>query len=665
MDIKTEILYQYPFPIAVTYLNADNVREPVGAHDQRLRLFEVTLKFLSSVAIAQYIHDRLDDPRVKRVLRGLVRPSLGQWNAFLREVLNAYRRAGRLEDMLIPELYNAYNKKRSDRPAMARAYNEIVNFLQSRTDSSVSSISLRQFCDAMISYRNKTIGHGAITRYHCERFNDPLFAALEEMLEQLGFLKEHRLVYIEEVRVRRGHYTHEMMSFMGSTPPSRMREAYVTDDQAEYRVEEQLYLCARGENVPMLSLHPLVIAWQGDILFLNESERERGIEYLSYQSGQIKKPDRLLEDFKEILGFLLAEEREEPSFERLRRQAMAVVSPVLTPYEQGCEAFEAGNWAAAIRAFSKVTVQDPDYADAQSKLTEARRQQELLERYSEGQRLMEEGKWAQAQETLEKLEQDAPGYRDVRALLEQVRVERAQEEALDRLYAEVKEAIAAHRWERAYDLLRHLHDLRPDFRDVRALLDHHRRLHDLYERAVQAMGGRRWAEAQTALRQIQVLEPKYRNVASLLKRAEHELEAEAQLADWYGQAKAHIALGEWNKALELLDQIADVRKDYRDVPRLIKEVQSKILVPCPRCGAWVPSGYKFCPKCGAAIKTWICWRCRSPVPQDRKFCGKCGAPRERPKTVICPYCGYENLPGRKFCGRCGRPLTGQSQPRRR
>ena len=98
MDTKSEILYRYPFPIAVTYLNADNAREAVGAHDQRLKLFEVTLKYLSSIAIAQYLHDRLEDPRVKRALRGLARPSLGQWNGFLREVLGAYRRAGRLDD---------------------------------------------------------------------------------------------------------------------------------------------------------------------------------------------------------------------------------------------------------------------------------------------------------------------------------------------------------------------------------------------------------------------------------------------------------------------------------------------------------------------------------------------------------------------------------------
>ena len=33
MDVKSDILYRYPFPIAVTYLNADNAREAVGAHD--------------------------------------------------------------------------------------------------------------------------------------------------------------------------------------------------------------------------------------------------------------------------------------------------------------------------------------------------------------------------------------------------------------------------------------------------------------------------------------------------------------------------------------------------------------------------------------------------------------------------------------------------------
>jgi outer membrane protein assembly factor BamD (BamD/ComL family) len=631
MDTKTDILYRYPFPIAVTYLNADNARETVGAHDQRIRLFEVILKYLSSIAIAQYLHDRLEDPRVKQALRGLARPSLGQWNGFLREVLASYRRAGRSEGLLVADLPDAYNVKRRDRPAMAKAYNEIINYVQGRTDSATTSLSVRQFCDAMVSYRNKTVGHGVITRYHCEQMNEPLFHALEEMLTQLGFLKQHRLVYIEDVRVRRGSYAHEMMSFMGSTPPSRMREAYVTDNQDEYRYEEQLYLCARDENVPVLSLHPLVIAWQGDVLFLNESARERGIEYLSYQSGQIKKPDRLLEDFKEILGFVLSEEHPEASFERIRQQAVALPEEPPDPFEVGQQALAEESWGAALESLTEVSQDSEHYAEAQEGIAKAKQQQNWLNRYNQAQALIGEQEWDQAQETLETLIEEAGEYSDARGLLQTIRMERAQEESLLRLYEYAQDALQTAQWERAYDLLTRIHELRADFRDVSTLLARQKQQHDLYDQAIETMSDRRWVEAQSLLRQLEVLEPNYKNLASLLQRTEQEMETEAQLSSLYSKVKSHLALEEWEEALQALDQIADRQKDYRDVPELIAEVQAKILVPCPRCGAMTPSGYKFC--------------------------GRCGAPRIKARSVTCPRCGNENPAGRKFCGKCGYALA--------
>lgn len=654
MNVKTEILYQYPFPIALTYHNADNAREAIGAHDQRVKLFEVMLKYLSSIAIAQYLADRLEDERVKQALQGLFRPSLGQWNGFLREVLSAYERAGRVQQMFIPELFDVYNKKQRERPAMISAYNQIVNYVQNRTDSATTSLSIRQFCDAMVNYRNKTIGHGAINQYHCEQINDPLFAALEEMLGQLTFLEAYKLVYIEDVRLRRGSYTHEMVSFMGSTPPSRLKEAYVSDSQDDYRVEEQLYLCKRGTNVPVLSLHPLVIAWQNDVLFLNESERDRDIEYLSYQSGQIKRPDRLLEDFKDIVGsVIVAEPDAEPSFEQMRRK---VAAPEIegTPYELGIQAFEQEDWATAAQQLGQVGAQDASYADAQSRLHEAQRQQDLLTRYNRARQWISQGGWDQAEAILNKLEQDEPGYRDARSLLNTVQMDRAEQKNLERLYEQAQEALKTQAWDRGLDLLQRLHEMRADFRDVRALYGTQKRIADLYNRALESMSKRHWAEAQTALHQIRALAPDYKNIASLIERTDHEIENEAQMAAWYSQAKAHIALEEWTQALELLDRIDDQLDGYHDVNQLIESVQAKILVECPRCGHPTPSSTKFCSKCGAPLQTWVCWRCQSPVPVDRKFCGVCGAPREQPVGgQVCPQCGHSNLPGRKFCGKCG------------
>ncbi len=655
MDVKFDILYRYPYPVAMTYHNADNAREPHGAHDQRIKLFEVILKYLASIAIAQYVRDGADDERVNNTLRGLARPSLGQWNGFLRQILSYYDRLGKVDQLFIPEMYPAYFNKRKDRTALTEAYNAIRNFLEERTDSSTTSLSIRQFFDIMITYRNKTVGHGSLTRYHCEQINDVLFHALEELLTALPFLKEHRLVYIEDVRVRRGKYTHEMISFMGSTPPSRMKTAYVAEGPDEYRVEEQLYLCGRDNDIPTLSLHPLMIAWQGDVLFLNESEREKDIEYLSYQTGQIKKPDRLVEDFKEILGVIFSGE-----VEKELAQPVSVTQSLL---DRGVAAMEVEDWPRAIALLSQVPEDSEDYAVAQERLVEARQQQDLALKYRRVRQLMGESQWAQALDLIKEIRAVDANYRDVRALATAVRTQQARERSLETIYGQAQEALAAKKWERALDLLRRLHELNADYRDVTVLLNHHEHLASLHEQAVQAMTEHKWAVAMTLLNQIKALEPEYKNVEDLIARTQAGLDTEAEMVELYDRAKAAIVLENWSEAQDLLQQLEQQEPGFRDVPQLLSTVRERLTIPCWRCGNPIPPGRKFCGKCGAPREkpvelTWTCWRCGNQVAATRKFCGKCGAPREKPRVVTCPKCGRENSADRKFCTVCGTALTG-------
>jgi len=628
MDVKFDILYRYPYPIAMTYHNADNAREVLSAHDQRIKLFEVILKYLASIAIAQYVRDGADDQQVNQTLRGLARPSLGQWNGFLRQILSYYERLGKVDRLFIPELYPAYFDKRKDLPALAEAYNAMRNFLEERTDSSTTSLSIRQFFDAMIAYRNKTTGHGAITSYHGEQINDVLLNGLVELLTALPFLKDHRLVYIEDVRVRRGTYTHEMISFMGSTPPSRMKTAYIAETREDYRVEEQLYLCGRDNEIPTLSLHPLMIAWQGDILFLNESEREKGIEYLSYQTGQVKKPDRLVEDFKEILGIIFSGEEE---------QIVRPIDVTQSPLEQGIAALEAENWAQAIALLSQVPENATEYATAQARLAEAHQQQELENKYRRLRQLMDERQWEPALDLIKEISAVDADYRDVRALTTAVRTQQARERSMETLYGQVQEALESKKWERALDLLRRLHELNADYRDVSVLLNHHEHLATLHDQAVQAMAQRKWAVAMTVLSQIKALQPEYKNVDELIIKAQEGLDAEAELAELYDQAKAAMVLENWNEALGLLEQLEKRQPGFRDVPQLLTTVRDRLTIPCWRCGNPIPPERKFCGKCGAprekpAQLTWTCWRCGEQVAANRKFCGKCGAPREKPRT---------------------------------
>ncbi len=622
MEIKTDILYRYPYPIALTYHNADNAREVMTAHDQRLRLFEVTLKYLAAITIAQYVRQAGDDEKVNRALRGLSRPSLGQWNGFLRETLAYYDRTGKRNALFIPEMYEAYFQKNRECPNLCRAYSTLRNFMRGRDDSHVTTLSLQQFFDLMINYRNKTVGHGALTRAQCEPLIDPLFEGLTEMLARLAFLRDHRLVYIEDVRLRRGHYSHEMMSFMGSTPPMRMKSAYVAQDPEDYKIEEQLYLCWRGKDVPELSLHPLVIVSQGDVMFLNESAQGRDIEYLSYQTGQVKRPDRLVEDFEQIFAGILATTEAAPP----------PPPPPTTPYQRGLLAIEEENWAEAIEWLSQVPPDDPDHASAQARLPEAQQQGDWAGQYQRALQALDAGRLDEALAGFQALQANAgSGYRDVNSRLVAIRTAQAKAQTLEKLHAQMEEAQAAKQWDRALDLLGRLQELSPGYRGIDTLLEKHRRLEDLYRQAMTSLAARKWAAALTTLHQLQALEPDYKDLDRLLTRAQQGLDAEAVLAERYSRAQAALAIEDWPAAGALLQEILTEDNAYRNAAELLRQVQARLTVSC--------------------------WSCGNPLPPERKFCGKCGAPREKPATVACPDCGSENPAGKKFCGKCGAGLA--------
>lgn len=79
-------------------------------------------------------------------------------------------------------------------------------------------------------------------------------------------------------------------------------------------------------------------------------------------------------------------------------------------------------------------------------------------------------------------------------------------------------------------------------------------------------------------------------------------------------------------------------------------------IVCPKCGATLPAGAKFCFACGEKIEVlssdeMICPSCGKKTPKG-KFCMECGAPLANK----CPNCGAEIPNGAKFCLECGQKL---------
>ena len=84
----TNIAKRWPLPVARAYENFLGAEEPKEAHDRAFAVFEVTLKYLATVFISDYVWGNERSHRVNAALKGLARPSLGEWAGFLRELPN-------------------------------------------------------------------------------------------------------------------------------------------------------------------------------------------------------------------------------------------------------------------------------------------------------------------------------------------------------------------------------------------------------------------------------------------------------------------------------------------------------------------------------------------------------------------------------------------------
>ena len=88
-----------------------------------------------------------------------------------------------------------------------------------------------------------------------------------------------------------------------------------------------------------------------------------------------------------------------------------------------------------------------------------------------------------------------------------------------------------------------------------------------------------------------------------------------------GMANAGIGLG---MGLGVLGQMSQA---FGGVSQNLNPTPSEQQITCPKCGAIIQNGMKFCGECG------------NPLTESK-----------------CPNCGFENKAGIKFCGNCGQKL---------
>ena len=302
------ILHKCPLPISQAYRRYRNAVEKHDRHDAAYYLFEVYLKYVASIAIAQYLARDGRDHRVNAALKGLARPSLGEWLRFLRECVRYLNQAEGVEPAA-RSIATLLESRKTEWPKVLVLFNAMRSLRTGSEGSDKQTVSLSAFLDEVVAYRNRVIGHGAnLSNEHYERFAGLFSEAFAELIGHSTLMTVRRLVRFDVIKIEQGRVECGMIEFMGETP-DRKETPYTIDYGKPTPEKDLLYLLS--ESGELLCVDPLLVVHRDQVYVLNDAKG--AVEYLSYSSGdrcQLSDLGRGQgELFKRILGYEVNEER--------------------------------------------------------------------------------------------------------------------------------------------------------------------------------------------------------------------------------------------------------------------------------------------------------------------------------------------------------------------
>jgi serine/threonine protein kinase/Flp pilus assembly protein TadD len=280
-----------------------NARERRERHDAAYYLFEVLLKYVASAAMGHYLAREPRDHRVNAALKGLARPSLGEWLRFLRECLTFLSESAR-DDARVEALSRLASARDASWPRVLSLHNALRSH-RTGDPSTRERVSFLELFEEIVAYRNRVLGHGApLEDSHYARFADLLAEAFLEVLSHAPWLTARRLVAFDSLEAEGELVRCHVVEYMGHHPIRRERPLEIPYGKT-LPSKSLLYLL--DEDGRFTSLHPFLVAHREDVYVLNEAKGSP--EYLSYASGERHRPSDLAERqgelFERILGYRL------------------------------------------------------------------------------------------------------------------------------------------------------------------------------------------------------------------------------------------------------------------------------------------------------------------------------------------------------------------------
>ncbi|MEQ8222862.1 MAG: hypothetical protein ABRQ37_11205, partial [Candidatus Eremiobacterota bacterium] len=289
LDIPKELVYkQYPYPIANAYwqINQQSSGEPRNILLSVCRLMETVIRFFSSIVVAQYIRDTIDDLNVNLNLERLVEPGIEEWLLFLEDILKLYNKKG--EKLLVNELYNFYFSPFPELNAPLKAYKAICedDFFLFKGNILKEELTPSEFFALVPDFIDAVENHGEDLSINQIKDLLLLFIpVVDNIISSLKFLIAYKLFYVKKAAYEKGKVRHEIVDCVGAL--SLEETEYYSEN---YFAQEKVYMSSTvDKNFPVLNLSPFFIVREyqkgfGNQLFLYWRVTGDGsLEYSNYQ----------------------------------------------------------------------------------------------------------------------------------------------------------------------------------------------------------------------------------------------------------------------------------------------------------------------------------------------------------------------------------------------
>ena len=274
-------------------------------------------------------------------------------------------------------------------------------------------------------------------------------------------------------------------------------------------------------------------------------------------------------------------------------------------YERAVRSMAAGNHVEAKTIFEEIRANDPNFKDVTAKLQQidsllavAASQQARDTLHESALRYEQEGNLFMAislyRSLLDKDSTDHEAADKLQAVTADLEKSK-RTESLSREYARGLQAMEGADWAQAAYSFERVFELNPNYREVRRLLGETKR--KLNQRSTDAVIARYYFDglaamnrgdleaAMVAFEKVQAIDPAYKNAEALLENiaatVQRKYESQTarvlestQLDSLYQVAAVAMADANWSKAIAALEQVNQVRPDYRDAANLLAYAKS-------------------------------------------------------------------------------------------